>query len=503
MHDKRQRVHLIARKQDIELHKLGRTILVELVVERGIALSAALELVKEVQDELGKRHIEAHLDRFARQVDHVGRNAAVLDGELHDGARVLRRADDLCLEVGFLDTLDARGLGKVLRAADIDHLAVGLVDVIVDRGTRGNEVQVELALQAFLNDFHVQQAQEAHAEAKAERHRGLGLPHQRRVVDVQLIERVTQVLVVLVIDREQARIDHGLSLAVAGKRLGAGIRRPREGIAHAHGLGVLQARDHVAHLADRQRIDRSLGGTLDAHAIDQKVTLCLHHAQSIALFDGTVKDAHRGDDTTILVEVRIQDECLELRVRIALGRRDQKDNGLQQIVDALSGLARDTHGIIGRDRQVILDLGLDLIGMGRGQVDLVDGRHNVQIGVHGERRIGDGLRLDTLGGIDDEHRALAGGQRTRDLIGKVHVARRIDEVELIRLAVVGVIGHANGIGLDRNAALALDIHGVEQLRLHVALVNGMGELEDAVTDRGLAMVDVRNNRKVADVGNVN
>ena len=72
------------------------------------------------------------------------------------------------------------------------------------------------------------------------------------------------------------------------------------------------------------------------------------------------------------------------------------------------------------------------------------------------------------------------------------MARRIDQVELIRLAIVGVIGHADGIGLDRDAALALDIHGIEQLRLHVALVNGMGKLEDTVTDRGLAMVDVRN-----------
>ena len=252
----------------------------------------------------------------------------MLDSELHDGTRILGRADDLSLEVGFLDTLDARGLGKILRTTDINHLAVSLVDVIVHRGARGNEVQVELALQALLDDFHVQQAQEAHAEAKAERHRGLGLPHQRRVVDVQLIERITQVLVVLVIDREQARIDHGLGLAVTGKRLGAGIRRPREGIAHANGLGVLQARDHVSDLADRQRVDRGLGGTLDAHAIDQKVALCLHHAQGIAFFDGSVKDAHRGDDATILVEVRIQNECLERRVRIALGRRDQKDNGL-------------------------------------------------------------------------------------------------------------------------------------------------------------------------------
>ena len=141
--------------------------------------------------------------------------------------------------------------------------------------------------------------------------------------------------------------------------------------------------------------------------------------------------------------------------------------------------------------------------MSRGKVDLVDGRNNVQVGVHGERRVGNGLRLNALSGVHDEHRALACGQRTRDLIGEVHVARRIDQVELIRLAVVGVIGNANGIGLDRDAALALDVHRVKQLRLHVALIDSMGELEDAVTDRGLAMVNMRNDREVADVGNVN
>ena len=130
-------------------------------------------------------------------------------------------------------------------------------------------------------------------------------------------------------------------------------------------------------------------------------------------------------------------------------------------MNALAGLARYAHGIIGGNRKVVLDLGLNLVRMGRGQVDLVDGGHDIQVGVHSERRVGDGLRLDTLGGVDDEHRALASGQRTRDLVGKVHMARRIDKVELIRLAVVGVIGHADGIGLDRDAALTLDIHGIE------------------------------------------
>ena len=219
MHDKRQRVHLVARKQDVELDELGGAIFIELIVERSVTLGAALELIEEVQDELSERHIKAHLDRFARQVDHIGRDATVLDSELHDGTRILGRADDLCLEVGLFDTLDTRGLGQILRAADINHFAVSLVHVVVDRGARGDQVQIELALQALLDDLHVQQAQEAHAEAKAQRHRRLRLPHQRRIVDVQLIERVAQVLVVLVVDGEQARVDHRLGLAVARQRL--------------------------------------------------------------------------------------------------------------------------------------------------------------------------------------------------------------------------------------------------------------------------------------------
>ena len=137
---------------------------------------------------------------------------------------------------------------------------------------------------------------------------------------MQLIESVAQILVILVVDREQARVDHGLGLAVARQRLGAGIQRPGKGVAHANGLGVLQARDHVAHLADRQRVDRRLGRTLDAHAVDQKVTFCLHHTKGIALFNGAVKNTDRGNDAAVLIKIRVQDERLERRVCIALGR---------------------------------------------------------------------------------------------------------------------------------------------------------------------------------------
>ena len=45
-------------------------------------------------------------------------------------------------------------------------------------------------------------------------------------------------------------------------------------------------------------------------------------------------------------------------------------------------------------------------------------------------------------------------------------------------------------------ALALEIHGVEDLRLHLARLQGAGELEEAIRQRRLAMVDVRDDREV-------
>ena len=212
----------------------------------------------------------------------------------------------------------------------------------------------------------------------------------------------------------------------------------------------------------------------------------------VALLDLAVENADRGNDAAVLVEIGVEDESLERLVGVALGRAHQKHDGLEQVVDALTRLAGHAHGVVGGDGEFVLDLDLDLLGMRGGQVDLIDCRHDVQIGVHREARVGNRLRLDALRGVDHEDRALARGERAGDLVGEVDVARRVDEVELVGLTVVGVVHDADGVGLDGDAALALDIHGVEQLRLHVALLDGAGELEDAVGNRRLAVVDVRN-----------
>jgi hypothetical protein len=65
------------------------------------------------------------------------------------------------------------------RGSPPDHLAIALDHLIDHAGRGGDQVLVELALQALLHDFHVQQAQEAAAEAKAQRLRDFRLELQR------------------------------------------------------------------------------------------------------------------------------------------------------------------------------------------------------------------------------------------------------------------------------------------------------------------------------------
>src|SRR4029453_10482462 len=65
--------------------------------------------------------------------------------------------------------------------------------------------------------------------------------------------------------------------------------------------------------------------------------------------------------------------------------------------------------------------------------------------------------------------------------------------------VAGLVLEAHGVLLDGDAALALEIHGVEELLGHLALGQGPGAFEKAVRERRLAVVDVGDDREISDV----
>jgi hypothetical protein len=111
--------------------------------------------------------------------------------------------------------------------------------------------------------------------------------------------------------------------------------------------------------------------------------------------------------------------------------------------------------------------------------------------------VGERLGLDSLGRVDDEDGALARLEAVTDLVGEVDVPGRVDEVQPIGLAVARLVLDPDGPRLDGDPLLALEVHRVEDLARHLPRVDGVGHLEQPVSQGGLAVVDVGDDREVA------
>ena len=203
------------------------------------------------------------------------------------------------------------------------------------------------------------------------------------------------------------------------------------------------------------------------------------------------------DDALVRVVVGVEDEGLERLRRIALRRRNAGDDRLEDLGDAGAVLGRGEDHLLAGDRQDALELLHDDLRLGRRQVDLVEDRDDRQALAHREVDVGQGLGLDALGRVDDEDRPLAGLEAAADLVAEVDVAGRVDEVEAVDQAVVRGVLEADGPGLDRDALLALEVHRVEDLAGHLPGLDRVRHLEQPVGERGLAVIDVGDDREVA------
>ncbi len=206
--------------------------------------------------------------------------------------------------------------------------------------------------------------------------------------------------------------------------------------------------------------------------------------------EGALGEADVGDDALVGVVVRVEDEALERRGRVALGRRHPFHDGLQHRLHVGAVLGRDEDDLLARDGQHVLELLDDDVRLGRGQVDLVEDGDDDEALRQRQVDVGQGLGLDALRGVDDEDGALAGLQAAADLVGEVDVAGRVDEVEPVAQAIARDVLQVHGAGLDGDALLALEVHAVEDLAHHLALVEGVGDLQETVGQRRLAVVDV-------------
>lgn len=74
----------------------------------------------------------------------------------------------------------------------------------------------------------------------------------------------------------------------------------------------------------------------------------------------------------------------------------------------------------------------------------------------------------------------------------------IYQIKRVGLSIVRIL-HLDSVTLDGYATLTLQIHVVENLFLQLALIDGLGNLQQPVGQRAFAVVDMRYDTEIANV----
>ena len=137
-------------------------------------------------------------------VGHVDLHATLEVSQRHHRAHIVLRHVQVHRHDGLANLLDLALIGHLRRVFDHENFTVATHHLVDHAGRGGDEVLVKLTLQTLLHNFHVQQAQEAAAKTKAQRLRHLGFVMQRGIVELELFQRVAQLVVLAGFGRVQA-----------------------------------------------------------------------------------------------------------------------------------------------------------------------------------------------------------------------------------------------------------------------------------------------------------
>ena len=248
------------------------------------------------------------------------------------------------LDDGLIDRADL-ALGPVGRVGDDDLGVVLLLHPVHDVRRRRDQVEVEFAFQALAGDLHVQQTQKSATETEAERHRGLGFVGERGIVELQPLQRVTQVGIIGAVDGIQPRVHHRLGFAVSGQRLRGPVPRAGDGVTDLRLAHIFHTGDQVTDLAHAEADGGLRLGRDDAHLQQLVGGASGHHRDLLARGDLAVHHSHVGDHAAVDVVDGVENHCARGRFRVSGGRRHLTHHVVEQFGDALPRLARHAQDV--------------------------------------------------------------------------------------------------------------------------------------------------------------
>ena len=243
------------------------------------------------------------------------------------------------------------------------------------------------------------------------------------------------------------------------------------------------------------------------------VGLLANDADPLAHPDRAVPDPPDRHPPDVLVRRQVRDEQLERVARRVARRRRDVDQDVEEGPEVRArlvevGRRRAGLGVRVDDREVdlvvvgaevdeqLVDGVEDLRRPGVAAVDLVDRHDDRQAARHRLLEDVAGLRQRAFRRVDEEQHAVDHEQRSLHLAAEVGVAGRVDDVQADAVVIDGRL-----LREDRDPLLALEVAGIQDA-VDELLVRPerAGLAEHRVDERGLAVVHVRDDRDVPELG---
>ncbi|KKU37072.1 MAG: hypothetical protein UX51_C0033G0003 [Candidatus Azambacteria bacterium GW2011_GWF2_46_32] len=105
----------------------------------------------------------------------------------------------------------------------------------------------------------------------------------------------------------------------------------------------------------------------------------------------------------------------------------------------------------------------------------------------GQIKIGERLRLNALGRVNQKNRSFNRGEGPRDLVIEINMSRSINQIQrkliIFQRRNGRLIKHLNRLHLDRDSPLALNIHLIQKLFFHLPLLNRSRKFKKPIGQR--------------------
>ncbi len=251
-----KRIHALAVKENVKLHKLGLPVIVDMIIERSITFGYRFQLIIEIYHDLAQRHVKRKLHPVTGYIFLFHQLTAFAKAKRHDRADEIRLRYDCGAYIRLLDMVDECCLRQAGRIMHLGLVALLVIYKIGNVRDSGYDIHVKLSSETFLNNLHMQESQETATETETESRRGFRLESQRSIVELQFLKRGAKILEILRLDRVYSGKHHRLHLFETGYGVRARTVDMSDRIAHLDLFRTLDTGDYISHVACREFLAR-------------------------------------------------------------------------------------------------------------------------------------------------------------------------------------------------------------------------------------------------------